>query len=98
MTISSRVSVRGGENSRAITLKMEAIHSSETSVNPGSTERHIPEDDIFHLCITSIGIAMGYGLEVQDSVPGSARDFSPFESVQTGSRAYQAPIQWVPGR
>jgi hypothetical protein len=26
------------------TLKMEAILSSETSVNPGSTQRHIPED------------------------------------------------------
>jgi hypothetical protein len=25
-------------------LKMEAIRSSETSVNPGSTQRHIPED------------------------------------------------------
>jgi hypothetical protein len=27
-----------------LTLKMEAIHSSETSV----TQRHIPEDDILH--------------------------------------------------
>jgi hypothetical protein len=30
------------------TLKIEGIHSSETSVNPGSTQRHIPEDDILH--------------------------------------------------
>jgi hypothetical protein len=30
------------------TLKMEAVRSSETSVNPGYTQRHIPEDDIFH--------------------------------------------------
>jgi hypothetical protein len=29
-------------------LKMEAIRSSETSVNPGSTQRHIQEDDILH--------------------------------------------------
>jgi hypothetical protein len=29
------------------TLKMEVIHSSETSVNQGSTQRRIPED-IFH--------------------------------------------------
>jgi hypothetical protein len=28
------------------TLKMEAIRSSETSVNPRSTQRHIPEDNI----------------------------------------------------
>jgi hypothetical protein len=28
------------------TLKMEAIRSYGTSVNPGSTQRHIPEDDI----------------------------------------------------
>jgi hypothetical protein len=30
------------------TLKMEAIHSSETSVNTRPTQRHIPEDDILH--------------------------------------------------
>jgi hypothetical protein len=30
------------------TLKMEAIRSSETSVNARSTQRHIPEDDILH--------------------------------------------------
>jgi hypothetical protein len=30
------------------TLKMEAILSSETSVDACSTERHIPEDDILH--------------------------------------------------
>jgi hypothetical protein len=30
------------------TLKMEAIRSSETSVNPGSTQRHIPEDEVLH--------------------------------------------------
>jgi hypothetical protein len=30
------------------TLKMEAIPSSETLVNAGSTQRHIPEDDILH--------------------------------------------------
>jgi hypothetical protein len=28
------------------TLKMEAIRPSETSVIPGFTQRHIPEDDI----------------------------------------------------
>jgi hypothetical protein len=30
------------------TLKMEAIRSSETSVNIRPTQRHIPEDDIIH--------------------------------------------------
>jgi hypothetical protein len=30
------------------TLKMEAIRSSETSVNKIYTERHIPEDGILH--------------------------------------------------
>jgi hypothetical protein len=30
---------------------MEAILSSETSVNARSTQRHIPEDDILHLQI-----------------------------------------------
>jgi hypothetical protein len=30
------------------TLKMEAIRSSETSVNKVPTGRHIPEDDILH--------------------------------------------------
>jgi hypothetical protein len=29
-------------------LKIEAIRSSETSVNPRSTQCHIPEDDILH--------------------------------------------------
>jgi hypothetical protein len=32
------------------TLKMEAIHSSETSVHTRSARRHIPEDGIFCLC------------------------------------------------
>jgi hypothetical protein len=31
------------------TLKMEAIHSSETSVNKISTRRHIPEDGILQV-------------------------------------------------
>jgi hypothetical protein len=31
-------------------LKMEAIRSSETSVDGRSTQCHIPEDDILHLC------------------------------------------------
>jgi hypothetical protein len=30
------------------TLKMEALHSSETSVNTISTLRHIPEDCFLH--------------------------------------------------
>jgi hypothetical protein len=30
------------------TLKMEAIRSSESSVQPRSTRRHIPEDGILH--------------------------------------------------
>jgi hypothetical protein len=28
------------------TLEIEEIHSSETSFKPGSTQHHIPEDDI----------------------------------------------------
>jgi hypothetical protein len=34
------------------TLKMEAIHSSETSVHTRSTRRHVPEDDVLrsHRC------------------------------------------------
>jgi hypothetical protein len=31
-----------------LTLKMEAIRSSEMSVNARSTQRHIPQDDILH--------------------------------------------------
>jgi hypothetical protein len=30
------------------TLKMEAIRSSETSIDARSTQRHIPEDDILY--------------------------------------------------
>jgi hypothetical protein len=30
------------------TLKMEAVLSSETSVDARSTKRHIPEDDVLH--------------------------------------------------
>jgi hypothetical protein len=29
-------------------LKIEAIRSSETSVNPGATQHHVLEDDILH--------------------------------------------------
>jgi hypothetical protein len=35
------------------TLKMEAIRSSETSVNPESTQRHIPQDDILQILLES---------------------------------------------
>jgi hypothetical protein len=35
------------------TLKMEAILSSETSVNTKSTQRHIPEDFILHFYLRS---------------------------------------------
>jgi hypothetical protein len=38
------------------TLKMEAIRSSETSVDIRSTQRHIPEDDILQLCSIEISI------------------------------------------
>jgi hypothetical protein len=31
------------------TMKIEAMRSSEISVKPGSTQRHIPEDDIIHV-------------------------------------------------
>jgi hypothetical protein len=38
------------------TLKMEAIHSSETSVHTRSTQPHIPEDGILQgiLCLLSL--------------------------------------------
>jgi hypothetical protein len=35
------------------TLKMEAIRSSETSVNARSTQRHISEDDILYYYINN---------------------------------------------
>jgi hypothetical protein len=38
------------------TLKMEAIRSSETSVNKISTWRHIPEDGILHSTAVKISI------------------------------------------
>jgi hypothetical protein len=31
-----------------LSLKMEAVNSSETSAFTRATQRHIPEDDIFH--------------------------------------------------
>jgi hypothetical protein len=40
--------VRECKPHKKFTLKMEVICSSETSVNPGSTRRHIPEDYILH--------------------------------------------------
>jgi hypothetical protein len=59
MFVSGSVSVRGGLSlqppvdagsplAEFCTLKMEAICSSETSVNPGATQPHIPEYDILH--------------------------------------------------
>jgi hypothetical protein len=53
MSISDSVSVRGGKNPGLLsehfsTLKIEAIRSSETSVNTRPTQRHIPEGDILH--------------------------------------------------
>jgi hypothetical protein len=46
MSISGKVSVKGADFS---ILKMEAMRSSETSVNPVSTtQRNIPEDGILH--------------------------------------------------
>jgi hypothetical protein len=36
------------------TLKMEEIHSSETSVHTRSTQRHIPEDGILQFSIKSV--------------------------------------------
>jgi hypothetical protein len=40
----------------------------------------------------------GYGLQVQGSIPGTARDVSLFENVQAVSGAYLAPIQWIPDK
>jgi hypothetical protein len=37
------------------------------------------------------------GLGGRGSIPGRDRDFSLLHSVQTGSRAHQAPILWVAG-
>jgi hypothetical protein len=51
-----------------VTLMMEAIHSSETSVLIRATRRYIPEDDILQMwtlicsCFDAVGVATGYGL------------------------------------
>jgi hypothetical protein len=37
---------------------------------------------------SAVGIIMGYGLDVQDLIPGRARDFSLLHSVQTISEAH----------
>jgi hypothetical protein len=40
------------------TLKMEAIRSSETSVNARSTQLHIPENDILHYAICRVSVCV----------------------------------------
>jgi hypothetical protein len=39
---------------------------------------------------------VSYGLDGQDSIPGRARDFSLLHSVQVGTGAHLAHIQWIP--
>jgi hypothetical protein len=52
------------------TLKMEAICSSETSVNTISTRRHIPEHGILKSTCSSPGVYLLSLSEVQQSVKG----------------------------
>jgi hypothetical protein len=50
--------------------------------------------------LSSVGIALGYGLDDRGSrvrFPVGAGNFSLHHRVQSGSGAYPAPIQWVPG-
>jgi hypothetical protein len=48
-----------GSRSRIFsTLKMEAIRSSETSVNPRSTQRHILEDNIRYIVIVFLSLIL----------------------------------------
>jgi hypothetical protein len=52
----------GSQLADYFTLKMEAIRSSETSVYPSSTQRHIPEDNIL-LC-TDVDCVVPQGVNV----------------------------------
>jgi hypothetical protein len=55
---------------RFFILKMEAICSSETSVHTRSTRRHIPQDDILHLCTHSEKFLLISGLPLKRKVKG----------------------------
>jgi hypothetical protein len=49
---------------------------------------------------SSLGIALGYGLDDRGSrvrFPAGAGNFSLHHRLQNGSGAHPAPIQWVPG-
>jgi hypothetical protein len=54
-------------------LKMEAILSSEISVNTRPTQRHIPEDDI--LRDSYVGVMMEYGLDSRSSITARGKRF-----------------------
>jgi hypothetical protein len=49
---------------------------------------------------SSVGIALGYGLDERGSrvrFPAGAGNFSLHHRIQNGSGAPQSPIRWVPG-
>jgi hypothetical protein len=48
ITYSQRAKVASYSSLIVFTLKMKAIHSSETSISTRTTRRHIPEDGILH--------------------------------------------------
>jgi hypothetical protein len=58
------------------------------------------EQDVFKRRDSSVGIALGYGLDDRGSgfrFPAEAGNFSLHHRVQNGSGDTQPPIQWVPG-
>jgi hypothetical protein len=46
---------------------------------------------------SSVGIAMGYGMDGWGSIPGMGKGFSLLHSVQTSYEGHPTSIQWVPG-
>jgi hypothetical protein len=46
------------------TLKVEKIHSSETSVLTRATRRHVPEDGILHMVLLKLLIVPESGLQL----------------------------------
>jgi hypothetical protein len=56
--------------------------------------------DFFKSRDSSVGIALGYGLDdrgSRDRFPAGVGNFPLHHRVQNGSEATQPPIKWVPG-